>query len=78
MLERSLEGGTIRGTGNGRRQGIPGFGTLLVENCKLLNVGSTRLRPIIRSMSRIITMDLQISGKDVENYLEEVDCGRNT
>ena len=54
LFERSLENGNIRGTGNGRRQRIPGFGSL-VEHCKLLNVGSARVRPIIRSMPGIKT-----------------------
>ena len=60
LFERSLEGGNIRRTGNGRRQGIPGFGTL-GKNCKLLNFGSTRVRPTIRSISPIMTKDFQIS-----------------
>lgn len=56
LFERSLESGNIRGTGNSRRQRIPVLG-ILVVNCRLLNVGSTRMRPIIRSMSRVITTD---------------------
>ena len=32
-----------------------------MENCKLFYVGSTGMRPIIRSMFTVVTMDLLIS-----------------
>ena len=62
-VERSLEGGNIRGTDNDIRQELQVLEPWwrISANC-MLNIGSTaRVRPKIRNMPGIITMDLQVS-----------------